>query len=75
MNNQEEKHWLNDEQFARVKTIIKNNPGITYLGIEKELNIILSDIITEEEFDRQYVHGAVAEFDRDANGGYTIHLG
>ena len=75
MNNHEEKPWLNEEQFARVKSIIKDNPGITYQEIENKLNFILSDIISEEELDRLYVNDEVVEFDKDANGGYTVHLG
>ncbi len=66
---------LTNEQFKRIKGIIQANKGISYQGIEQAMGIILSDIITEEQFDAAYVNGEVKEFDRDGNGFYTIHLG
>ena len=66
---------LTDEQFKRIKGIIQACKGISYPGIEQVMGIILSDVITEEQFDAAYVNGEVKEFDKDGNGFYTIHLG
>ena len=66
---------LTDAQFKRIKGIIQANKGISYQGIEHAMGIILSDVITEEQFDAAYVNDDVKEFDKDGNGFYTIHLG